>query len=601
MPRCQGTDTYNSRQIEMNKDWVLLTKETRRRFSGATWVPLRASQTTNNGLDVRQVGVIEEVFALGSVAIPPEHKEIGDGLKWNDIGIVHNVQPYAYEDGYYSPIDQYQYNDKEPIGVNLIFEHPQPVVGGRRWIINPDLIVALRLIKQGNEWVRPEEDFAVVIRETVDAEGDHTLIEIKKEFLLDYLAARGLSLRLSYYRQRVENVGHLENTDYNALESADLQRDGGRFKLLVRSIEEIWGGGWAVLRAWRTDVDEEEDAPVMGPETNDNVETESFEGRATGFQGTRVEGEFWREEWIEHQGVSVRIRGDEDRTTPEFIVDPDGTRMPSASLDDEDIGRWLWFRPEVIAAFRAHRGFTLEWYTAETGGLKSTSGYRTHFGVNNSDFVTVYAYDIARLPDWEQRIWAAYNVGPEGGVSKELLAAQVGSAPANTKAPEAKLKRVMNHLAGLFRERFGAALYAHELDEKAATSISRFDGVDDAALMRLAKELTRQFVDRLNIRPMRDISTHEAKSKLGSIKLLESILAPLSSQELAHRVLSPIVGVYELRTGDAHPTSSDIEEAFALARIDRSMSPLRQAEQMIDNYARAIWDIGKILSDELKE
>ena len=190
----------------MNRDWVLLTKETRRTFSTATWVPLRASRTVGNGLAVKQIGFIEEVFALGSVAIPPEHRELGDKLGWMDIGIGHNVLPYAYEDGYYSPIDQHHYNDKQPIGVELIFEHPQPVVGGKKWIINPDLIVALRLVRQSNTWVRPEEDFSVVIKETFDSEGNHTSIEIKKEFLLDYLAARGLSLRLSY-RQRVEISG----------------------------------------------------------------------------------------------------------------------------------------------------------------------------------------------------------------------------------------------------------------------------------------------------------------------------------------------------------------------------------------------------------
>jgi hypothetical protein len=33
------------------------------------------------------------------------------------------------------------------------------------WILNPDLVVALRLIKDGKDWVRPEENFAVVARE----------------------------------------------------------------------------------------------------------------------------------------------------------------------------------------------------------------------------------------------------------------------------------------------------------------------------------------------------------------------------------------------------------------------------------------------------
>jgi hypothetical protein len=492
-------------------------------------------------------------------------------------------------------------NDKQPIGVNLIFEHPQPVVGGTRWIINPDLVVALRLVKEGNAWVRPEEDFAVVIRELLDADGNHVAIEIKKEFLLDYLAARGLSLRLSYYRQRVENVSALEGSAYDGLKEEDVERDGGRFHLLVRSADEIWGGTWATFRVWRTDIDEEADAPVMGPENDHNVESESSQGRHGGLQGVRVEGEYWREEWIEHQGLSVRVRGDDDPTILEFIVETDGTRMPSTLLDDEDIGRWLWFRPEVMKAFLARRGFTLEWYTAETGGLRSTSGYRTHFGLNSSDYLTVYAYDIARLPTWEQRIWAAYNIAPEGGVSKELLAAQVRTAPAGTKPPEQKLRELMVAVDDVFRDNFGGPLYAHDTDAGTATPISRFDGFDDASLLRLAKELHRQFGDRLNIATLRQLSTSKNKGDLRSIKLLESVLADISSQELAHRVLGPIVGVYDLRIGDAHPTSSDIEEAFALAGIDRSRSHLRQAQQMIDNYAHAIWGVGKILFDDLEK
>jgi hypothetical protein len=80
------------------------------------------------------------------------------------------------------------------------------VAGGRHWILSPDLVVALRLTKEGTNWVRPEEDIVVVAREAMDSNGSTRLIEIKREFLMDYLAARGLSLHLSYYRQRVENV-----------------------------------------------------------------------------------------------------------------------------------------------------------------------------------------------------------------------------------------------------------------------------------------------------------------------------------------------------------------------------------------------------------
>ncbi len=437
----------------MNQDWILQKKETRRAFSSATWVPLRASCNDEQG-EVQDIGYVSEFFGCGSVAFPPEHREVAERLGWSDIGIGCSVQPYAYEDGYYSSIEQYQYNDKEPIGVHLVFEHPQPVVGGRLWILNPDLVVALHLIKEGTNWVRPEENFVVVAREVLDEKGDHRLIEIKREFLLDYLAARNLSLRLSYYRQRVENVATLEGSAYANLADQQEQRDGGRFELLIRSLEDVYGGSWASFRVWRTDVDEDEDAPVMGPESDDNTDYESSQGHRSGYEGVRVEGEFWRDEWIEHQGQSVRVRGDADKNLPQFIVETDGTRMASADLDNEDIGRWLWFRSSVVNELLGLRGFSLEWYTAETGGIRSTSGYVTHFGINSSDLITVYAYDIARLAAWEQHIWAAHNVVPDGKVSDELLAAQVKAQPASTHAVEELLFKSMRMLEEGFRQEF---------------------------------------------------------------------------------------------------------------------------------------------------
>lgn len=45
-----------------------------------------------------------------------------------------------------------------------------------------------------------------------------------------------------------------------------------------------------------------------------------------------------------------------------------------------------------------------------------------HFGVNDLGLITVFAKDIGRLDPWEQRIWSAHNVTPDGGPSRELVA-----------------------------------------------------------------------------------------------------------------------------------------------------------------------------------
>jgi hypothetical protein len=579
----------------MNEAWIIQASEIRRPFSRATWVPLRASLNDEKG-NVKEIGYIGDIFACGSVAFPEQHREFAERLSWSDIGIGHTIAPYAYKDGHYSPIDEYQYNDKEPIGINLVFEHSQPVVGGRQWILNPDLVVALRLIKDGTNWVRPEEDFVVVARETVDSVGHHLLIEIKREFLMDYLAARGLSLRLSYYRQRVENVDDLKDSHYAGLNEIQEQREGGRYELRIRKLNAVFGGSWASLRVWRTDVDGEEDAPVMGPETNDNTASESARGHHSGYPGVRVEGEFWRDEWIEHQGKSIRVRGDEDKNLPHFIVDTDGSRKFSTELNNEDIGRWLWFRPSVVNELLSHRGFSLKWYTAETGVIKSTSGYSTHFGINSSELITVYAYDIAKLPAWEQFLWAASNIAPEGKVSTELLASQVNAQPAGTTAVEEFLFGCMRLMEADFRKTFGEPLFSHDIDDAATMQhVSRFSSKDQASLLRLAKELVRIFSDRLDVRSLRKLSNHPDKEKLASNKLLQNILAQKAGEARAREVFAAIVGAYDMRVGDAHPTSSKIGEALKLAGIDTSASCLRQGEQLIGNYGHAIWHAGSLL------
>ncbi|MCD1645730.1 hypothetical protein [Marinobacter adhaerens] len=582
----------------MDRDWILQKKATRRTFSKSTWVPLRASVEEEHG-NVRNLGYSNEFFGCGSVGFSPENRDIAEELSWMDIGLSRTIGPYAYEDGSYSTIDEYQLNDKEPIGVHLVLEIPLPVVGGRQWILNPDLVAALRLIKEGDNWVRPEENFAIVAREIRDENGEQRLIEIKREYLLDYLAARNLALRLSYYRQRVENVKSLEASHYAGLDSHQEERDGGRYELLIRDINDVFGGSWAMFRTWRTDVDEEEDAPVMGPETNENTDYERSRGHNRGYDGVRVEGEFWRDEWIDHQGISTRVRGDEDKNLPLFIVETDGTRLASSELNSEEIGRWLWFRSSIVNELLDLRGFSLGWYTAETGCIKSTSGYSIHFGINSSDLITIYAYDIARLPAWEQHIWAAQNVVPDGKVSSELLDAQVKAQPASTHAVEELFFEVMAMLENGFREAFDVPLFTHDINRlEAMKHISRFSSKDQASLLRLAKELVRIFSDRLDVRELRKLSKHSDKDKLGSNKLLEDVLAQKVGPEKAREVFGPIAGAYDMRVGDAHPTSSKIGDALKLAGIDDNTSLLRQGEQLISNFGQSIWWVGKLLFEK---
>ncbi len=153
-----------------------------------------------------------------------------------------------------------------------------------------------------------------------------------------------------------------------------------------------------------------------------------------------------------------------------------------------------------------------------------------------------------------------------------------------------------------FHQKFGVTLFSHGIDYSEANKcISRFASKDQASLLRLAKELVRVFSDRLDVRELRKISTHAEKEKLASNKLLQDVLAQKVGADKAREVFGPIAGAYDMRVGDAHPTSSKIGDALKLAGIDSSKSPLRQGEQLISNFAQSIWWIGKLLFETPKK
>lgn len=359
-------------------------------------------------------------------------------------------------------------------------------------------------------------------------------------------------------------------------------------------------GSFAVLHVSRTDIDPDEDVPLPGPETDSNVRATSRTGRHEGRNLVRILGEVWRNEEIEPAANSPRVRGDEVPTGLNYIVDASGAQSTSEELDNEDVGRWLWFRPEVISALVRRRGGDFRWYTLETGGVACAPYYLTHFGVNKAGLITVYAYDIAKLPTWQQRIWAGYNVAPEGGVSKELLSAQMQAVVADTSAPEGDLPKIIEGLDALFLDAIGSPLFRHyTATDQLLASVSRFRALEPNGLFALAKDLMRILADRIDTTALQQIAPPPKGETWGSLKSLEKYLATVVSPETAHALMGPLVGAYELRLADAHLPKEELADAFELARIDREAPPLEQGFRLIASVASALIDIGRVMSTTL--
>jgi hypothetical protein len=303
-------------------------------------------------------------------------------------------------------------------------------------------------------------------------------------------------------------------------------------------------------------------------------------------------GERWSNEWIEPALNSPRVRRDKVPTGIQYIVDAGGARVASEALEFQDDPRWLWFRPEVVLALVRRRGGSLEWYTLDTGGVACSPGYSVHFGVNAADLITVYAYDVAKLPAWQQRIWAGFNTAPEGGVSKELLSAQMNTVVGDTKAPEAVLPTILEYLDEAFSQRIGSPLFRkHPSTAELISLTHRFRAVEAGGFLALAKDLVRLTADRIDAGALQKVVPPPPKGKWGSLKSLEKYLGTVIPEAKAHAIMGPLFGAYGLRLGDAHLPPADLEEAYRNVRVDRAAPGLQQGFRLMASVVFALAQI----------
>jgi hypothetical protein len=566
----------------------------------SVWIPLRRSEVLGGEGSGYRVGDWEELDCVGTAAIAADHRELGERLGWSDIGLIHTAAPFASRELPYKPADVYWHNDGEPVGAELVLVQRLNSDHEREWLISQDLVMALGLLREGDRWLRVDEGYVEVLRQRRDASGKVVSIEIKSEFLRDYLAARGMALRIAQYRRR---MAILKDASYLAwaTEAVEVKDEGGRFSRRVFGIDAdggVAGGGVAVMHVWRTDVDHQEDVPVFGQENDQNTAYRSFSYERPGPLAYRAEGELWREEWIEPAVQSVRVRGDDSTEQLHYIVDASGETLPASDLDNEDVGRWLWFRPQVIQALLAFRGSALDWYTRQTGSVKCSPDYGTHFGVNSGGSINVYAYDIAKLPQWQQRVWAGHNAAPDGPVAAELLSAQMGHGPTDTRAPERELVKWLELLDEFFQARYGNPLFrGHSERLPLLASVHRFRALTAGGVLSLAKDIARITADSIDIPLLREIVKPPSDQKLGSLKLLQAAMANSIGADAARAIMGPLVGIYDMRLGDAHLPSSSIGEAFELVGIeDVSISPVDQALQLLDSACSTLEKIYGVFS-----
>ena len=565
----------------MNQSWFEMQDLRKRKLDNSVWVPLRAEKSIRNDIGIGKIGYQEEFIGHGSLMIPVDQKAVTENLDWNDIGI-RSTHGLDYIGGEYLQSDIYKNEDF--IGIHLVLNQSfDNNFDNNEWHLHQDLVISLGLKREGDLWICPREGYVEVAKLERDEEGSPKILQIKNQFLKDYLCARDCGLYMTSYFSRDEIFDNKSVLSWN--ENSISSKNGKDF--WECRVLEIHEGGFpfgqkiAVSHVGRIDIDENEDVPDMTSFPNDtNVKSEFYEKSFEGKKLFRIMAELWKYEWINPAKTSPIVLGDESPINVYYVVDATGNKESGTELTNG--GKWLWFKPELVTALLSYRGSFLNWYTKDTGSVSCAPASGIHFGMNDIGLITVYAKDIGNLPLWQQQIWAGYNISPEGCISKELHASQVKAEPASTLAPEAFIKRVIDEINEEAKKQLDIPFFrGHNSINDIINSIHRFRAVDEKGLFSLAKDIARIIVDDIDVESLQKIAIPPQKTKWGSLKTIENLLALKIPQNEARKVLSPFVGVYELRHGDAHLPSSDIVNSFNLIEINRSLPTVIQGYQMI--------------------
>ncbi|XOV93713.1 MAG: hypothetical protein ACFHWX_03180 [Bacteroidota bacterium] len=582
----------------MEQSWFEMKDLKKRKLNYSIWVPLRSIKPIQNETRFGKVGYSEEFLGHGSIAVPINLKKKAFKHSWTDVGISQFHQGKQTHEDDYLPADIYRTEGFEAI--NLILHQTYNNLDVDEWHLHQDLVTTLGLLRENDSWVCPADGYIEVVRLERDPEESPIHIEIRNQYLKEYLKLRkcGLYITAYYSRDVIEDNTEFLSWDDDSKQEIN-KKDSWEWECRIMPIHEgghLFGEKIAVSHVSRTDIEGDEDIPdISSFPTEENTKSEFYKKEFTGRKLYRVMAELWKKDWIE-PATDIVDSEEELEEKIFFIVDEEGNKKSGISLTNG--GRWLWFEPNVVNSLLSKRGSHLYWYTKETGSVACSPDWSIHFGINDLGLVTVYAKDIGNLPSWQQQIWAGHNVPPEGGISKELHSSQVRAEPASTLAPENFFSKAINELNEVGNDTFGISIFRkHEATDEIIRKIHRFKAINLNGLLSLTKDIARVIIDDMDAQAIQTIVLPPKGTKWGSLKSLENLLSIKIKPEYSRKILSPLVGVYELRHGDAHLPTSQLQNSFKLLEINTNQPTIIQGYQILNSCVDSLYTMKSIFQD----
>lgn len=427
--------------------------------------------------------------------------------------------------------------------------------------INQDFIAALKLVPKEDCWVRPCESNQVVIKIEKSGNGKPASVLVRTECLRDYLCARGMGLYLEEFRHR--QMQDKDGRGINWMKSPVVEH---RYKSDGNAQYE-WKG-WLFKHF---DHHQWEDVH--------SVEEEVLPGS----QYYRIEGQLWKQIWINPASSSGRVAGDD--IAYEYYVLPDGTKHKISTLDDDKYGHvYLFFRPDVIRHVLSV-GAQIQWDARDVFSIKFPSGQDAMFGISKKGSCFSISADIARLEPWEQSVLHGDNIKPEAQSEYEeceLFKNQMMCEFLSTRAPEIEFPKALEALGVIFKKKTDLDLWRDS--DFRAVSVSRFVSEDRDGYVALAKLITAAMIERMNTASLKAVINGAIETKqLGSISLLSEALRVVDPKIDWTQAIGFMKDVNYTRQAAAHlMPEEEIEKRVQAVRMDAGISWIERGARLID-------------------
>jgi hypothetical protein len=146
------------------------------------------------------VGFREEYFEAHSLIVSTNQKNEALVLEWMDVSGGSDNKPWFDGEKTLRPASNYESDDVQ--GTIPVLIQYFEVQRTNEIHLNEDIVLGLGLKRIGDVWIRPEEDNVEVIRLIRNDNSDSVRVNIKAEFLKDFLCAANAGLILLTYQSR---------------------------------------------------------------------------------------------------------------------------------------------------------------------------------------------------------------------------------------------------------------------------------------------------------------------------------------------------------------------------------------------------------------